>query len=136
MTTSENLCVGSNQTINDNRVTATTSAVSPRGEIMMLIDAVAAQHGVTVADIIGQSRLRVIANARHDAIASVATMCPWLSYPHLGRIFGNRDHSTIMSSLRKRGALRAGGIVGSSATRRTKMLAISSLFDGLAQVLR
>lgn len=67
-----------------------------------IIANVAAQHGVTPADIIGSSRLRTIVRARQDAIAAVASAYPHLSAPALGRAFGDRDHTTILHALRAR----------------------------------
>lgn len=69
-----------------------------------IIAQVAAEHGRTVADILGVSRLRVIVEARHDAIAAVHVAHPKMSLPRLGRIFG-RDHTTILHVLRRKGLL-------------------------------
>lgn len=67
-----------------------------------LISQIAEQHGLTYADIIGPSRSRKVIKARFDAIAAVATARPTMSLNHLGNVF-HRDHTTILSALRKRG---------------------------------
>lgn len=70
-----------------------------------IIAAIAIQHGVTVADILGSSRRRNIVKARHEAMAQVYDRCRVMgerrSLPDLGRIFGGRDHTTCLHALRK-----------------------------------
>jgi chromosomal replication initiator protein len=61
---------------------------------------VAAEHGVTVAEIIGPSRKPKIAYARFHAEAALRalTMANGAppSYPMIGRWLGGRDHTTII----------------------------------------
>ena len=64
-------------------------------ETSSIIARVAAKYGLTPADLAGESRLRRVAYARHEAIWTVRQARPHLSLPALGRIFGGRDHSTI-----------------------------------------
>jgi hypothetical protein len=68
-----------------------------------IIEDVAKAHGVTAKDIIGPSRLRIVMIARCEAIRKVSAEWPWLSYPSLGRLFGRRDHTSIMNHLDKSG---------------------------------
>jgi hypothetical protein len=68
---------------------------------LTLIRLVALKHGVAVADIKGEQRGRPIMAARDHAIALVYTHCRYMSTPQMGRLFGGRDHSTILHSLRK-----------------------------------
>lgn len=64
---------------------------------------VALKHRVTVADLVGESRKRSLIAARDEAIRLVYTHCGPMSTPQLGRLFGSRDHSTVLHSLRKQG---------------------------------
>jgi hypothetical protein len=66
-----------------------------------IISIVAHHHGLTYADVIGPNRARNIIKARDYAIRAVADARPDWSLPHLGRIFGGRDHTTILHSLKK-----------------------------------
>ena len=71
--------------------------------IMALIGRVAAFHGFTTEQMIQQCRKRDRVAARADCIAAVKSSRPHLSLPQLGKIFGGRDHTTILHYLRKRG---------------------------------
>ena len=94
-----------------------------RAEVHQIIREISAATGsdVTVADVMGRSRYQYIVDVRHLAMVEVAKRFPWMSYPQMGRLFGGRDHSTIMHALRKFGALQkrmhggGGGGVGVSA---------------------
>lgn len=61
-----------------------------------IIDRVAAKYGLARRDLIGPNRGRFIAFARQEAMACVRRERGHLSYPTIGRIFGGRDHTTIM----------------------------------------
>jgi chromosomal replication initiation ATPase DnaA len=57
------------------------------------------RHRVTLAGVLGQSRLASVVRARHDLWA----MCRWslgMSYGELGALFGV-DHTTVVSAVRK-----------------------------------
>src|SRR5262249_40450947 len=56
--------------------------------------------GVTIEDIIGQSRARVLVNARQVAMY-LCRMLTDLSLPRIGQAFGGRDHTTVMHAHRK-----------------------------------
>lgn len=80
-------------------------AVSPEPfvpPLRALITEIAEQHGLTYSHIIGPSRSHKVIAARFDAIAAVANARPTMSLNHLGNVF-HRDHTTILSALRKRG---------------------------------
>ena len=81
------------------------STRTPRDVANEIIAKAAQKYDVSAKDILGPARFKTIVAARHEAIADVTQALPWLSYPQLGRIFGNRDHTTIMHALKKRGAL-------------------------------
>lgn len=62
----------------------------------------AREMGLTYAVVVGQSRKRPIVAAR-DLIAweIKTTVKPEISYPELGRLFGGRDHTSVLHSVRK-----------------------------------
>jgi chromosomal replication initiation ATPase DnaA len=68
-----------------------------------LIARVGAWHGYSRSDIVGPRRFRPVVAARFDAIAAVKQAYPTLSLNALGRIFGGRNHATILNALRQRG---------------------------------
>jgi hypothetical protein len=94
-----------------------------RAEVYQIIREISAATGsdVTVADVMGRSRYQYIVDVRHLAMVEVSKRFPWMSYPQMGRLFGGRDHSTVMHALKKFGALQkrmhggGGGGVGVSA---------------------
>jgi chromosomal replication initiation ATPase DnaA len=63
---------------------------------------IAATHGVTLEAMYGPSRARKVAYARFEAWACL--QAHGLSTVRIGRIF-SRDHSTIVSGLKRRRAL-------------------------------
>lgn len=80
-------------------------AITVRAQVEAIIRGIAADAGtgVTVADVMGKSRFREVVAVRHQAMVEVAAAFPWMSYPQMGRAFGNRDHSTVMHALTKLG---------------------------------
>lgn len=80
--------------------------VIPMTPAQKIIHEVAAKYGLKPADIIGKCRARHIIPARDEAIAAVkelkAGKDKWsYSLPVIGRIFGDRDHTSILASLRR-----------------------------------
>lgn len=72
-----------------------------------VIEFVASEYDVTVDDVLSHDRHRSIAEAR-QVCCWLIRMCiePQLSFPEIARLLGNRDHTTIMSSVRKIDRLR------------------------------
>ena len=66
-----------------------------------ILTGVAAAFGFTSADIVGPCQLVPFVRARWAAIAAVHEARPELSLARLGRIFGDRDHTSIRHALRK-----------------------------------
>lgn len=66
-----------------------------------IIARVAAEFGVTVADIIRHDRRPSTLRARFAAIHAVKEANPHLTLPQLGLHFGGRDHTSILNALRK-----------------------------------
>lgn len=63
--------------------------------------AVCAEHfGLTVADITGASRRKELVFARQATMSLCRTLLG-MSYPALGKVFGGKDHSTVLYSIRK-----------------------------------
>ncbi len=80
-------------------------ALTVREEVNRIIRTIAAQAGtyVTVDEVLGKSRQGHVLEVRHRAMVEVYRRFPWMSYPQMGRLF-RRDHSSIMSALRRRKA--------------------------------
>jgi chromosomal replication initiator protein len=77
--------------------------VPPRAQTLSVEDiqrAVCNQFHIRTSDLVGKDRHRTVAFARHVAmyLCKQRLRC---SFPELGRAFGNRDHTTVMSAVRK-----------------------------------
>jgi len=65
-----------------------------------ILKAIASEYGLTIEDLTGQSRKGRVTHARHVAVGLIFEMTK-LSYPAIGRRVGNRDHTTIINSVRQ-----------------------------------
>jgi chromosomal replication initiator protein len=65
-----------------------------------IIAQTAAYFGLTIDDVCGQSRSRVLVNARQIAMYLCRELTE-LSLPKIGQQFGGRDHTTVMHAERK-----------------------------------
>jgi chromosomal replication initiator protein len=71
----------------------------PAAKYGKMLEAVGKAYGVTKDELLSHQRHRLLVEARAH--------CYWLlrkqglSYPHIGRIMGGRDHSTIIYGVRK-----------------------------------
>ena len=65
-----------------------------------IIDLTAEMFGFDVEQIIGGSRRRPLVDARQVAMYVTRNMTD-LSFPDIGKEFGNRDHTTVMHACRK-----------------------------------
>lgn len=63
-------------------------------------DTVAEIFEVEPYKLVGRSRQKPLVHHRHTAIWVVHQCFPYLSRPMIGRLFGNRDHTTIIHALR------------------------------------
>lgn len=70
-----------------------------------IITLVADHFGVSVTDIKGAKRHAHIAQARQVSMYLCKKLLP-VSYPALGRVFGGKDHSTVLYSVKKMEQLR------------------------------
>lgn len=68
-----------------------------------IIAAVAARHGVAPKDILSRDRARFLVAVRRQALGAVRIAKPHLSLPTIGRLVGNRDHTSVIFALRKCG---------------------------------
>ena len=69
----------------------------PVANAKRLVAAVAAEHGVTVNDIMGECRTKGIVEARWEAMRAVKKETGW-STTRIGAFF-HRDHTTVMHAL-------------------------------------
>ncbi|MER9355536.1 hypothetical protein NKI61_19900 [Mesorhizobium sp. M0514] len=74
---------------------------TPRTAAQKIIADIAHNHGLTYADLMRRNRKRRIVMVRDEAMAAVKSAKPCLSLPQLGRLFADRDHTTILSALRR-----------------------------------
>lgn len=78
-----------------------------------IIAQVAAWYGFTHGDLVGKSRTRAIVEARFDAIVAVYDNCTVqgrkMTTTEIGRVFGGRDHTSVIHAFRKRGILAHSG---------------------------
>ncbi len=65
-----------------------------------LLDEIAGQLGFDVADLCGKSRQRPLVTARQIAMYLFRDLTD-LSYPSIARIFGGRDHTTVIHAVEK-----------------------------------
>ena len=66
----------------------------------MILDATATVYGFTVDSICGPSRTRPLVTARQVAMYLVRNLTDY-SYPAIGRVFGGRDHTTVIHAVEK-----------------------------------
>lgn len=88
--------------------------------------------GLDYDEVVGSRRNRPIIAARFALILAVKLEYPNLSLPQIGRIFGGRDHTTILSALRKMG-VEHGAIRGATALRGDEIKAL--WVGGMGQAL-
>lgn len=80
--------------------------VIPRTKAQQIIHDVAQKHGLTYDDLIGHRRYRHIVPARDEAITAVRALAKdgdkWSFSLHVvGRLFGGRDHTSVLTALRR-----------------------------------
>jgi chromosomal replication initiator protein len=66
----------------------------------MILDATAASYGFTVDSLCGPSRTRPLVTARQVAMYLVRNLTDY-SYPAIARVFGGRDHTTVIHAVDK-----------------------------------
>lgn len=93
-----------------------------------ICEQVAAYYDLRAPDLKGQSRQRQVALARQVAMSLCRTHLS-LSLPEIGRFFGGRDHTTVLSSIRKIDEMRESDIGIQTVLSRLE----KSLIEGSAQ---
>jgi chromosomal replication initiator protein len=88
----------------------------------MILDATAKSYGFSVEAIIGPSRTRPLVTARQVAMYLVRDLTDY-SYPAIARVFGGRDHTTVIHAVDK--------ISGQMAQRRQIYDQVSELTQQL-----
>jgi chromosomal replication initiation ATPase DnaA len=63
-----------------------------------ILAAVAAAHTVTVPDMLTQTRISMMAYARHHAVWELRRRRLDLSFPKIARVIGRKDHTTAVHS--------------------------------------
>jgi chromosomal replication initiator protein len=66
----------------------------------MILDATSASYGFSIEAICGPSRTRPLVTARQVAMYLVRNLTDY-SYPAIARVFGNRDHTTVIHAVDK-----------------------------------
>lgn len=79
---------------------ATVGRIGQPLNIRDIIHVTATYYGVSVSSIVGSDRHATIARIRHVAMYLVRKHTRE-SFPEIGRAFGARDHTTIMSAVQK-----------------------------------
>lgn len=62
--------------------------------------AVCEASGLSMSDLLGPWRPRKFARARQMGYALMRSLRPDLSFPAIGRVFGGKDHGTVMSGIK------------------------------------
>lgn len=86
------------------RVDALSRSVGGKPRAKSIIKQVALRHGHTVNDLLGRYRNVNIVLARDEACYRIRTETT-LSYTAIAAVMGNRNHSTIMSAVRRHAEL-------------------------------
>lgn len=72
----------------------------PHPTVSEIMSVVAAHFGRTMIDMVSQRRAREVARPRQVAMYLTIRLTP-MSLPQIGRIFGNRDHTTVIHARRQ-----------------------------------
>jgi len=67
----------------------------------IILDTLNEFPAVSYAQVIGASRTYSIVEARHTCVFAVHKARPDLSLPQIGKLFGGRDHTSILHCIRK-----------------------------------
>lgn len=67
----------------------------------VVADFVAERHGMTFEGLCVSSHRRSLARPRQIAMYAIRQLCPHMSLPHIGRLLGGRDHTTVLHGVRK-----------------------------------
>jgi chromosomal replication initiator protein len=92
-----------------------------------IIAAVAEFYGFSSTDIKGPNRSRPLVTARHVAMFLMRELLPDYSYPMIARVFGDRNHTTVISGVEKiRGQLPNDQVLFTQVTQLKRRLQSST----------
>lgn len=94
------------------------SFATPRQRFNRIISRVAEKHQISVADLLGPSPARRFSHPRQEAMAEVKETFAY-SLPRIGRLFGGRDHTTVLFGIRAHQARVRSQIDEANATGET-----------------
>lgn len=83
-------------------------------------EVVANYYDLRTSDLVGQARQRQVVFARQVAMTTCRSLLS-MSLPEIGRVFGGRDHSTVLSSLRKIEEQKRGDVSLQSALQKIEL---------------
>ncbi len=69
--------------------------------IQRTLESVSRKYGISIEDLKSKKRTDSIAKARHIAIYLIKEIIEEISLSEIGKIFGDRDHTTVIASLKK-----------------------------------
>ena len=96
------------QDMNANREILDLADFEPRKTVLdIVLEVLALNPGITVADLKGRHRRRDVTHVRHLAMYEIYSQRKDMSHPAIGRWFGGRDHTTVLHAVRKIEAMRA-----------------------------
>lgn len=78
---------------------AVPDAPTGRKTMAQVAAPVCAEHGVSLEDVIGPMRFRVITRARQAVMYALVQEKRW-SLPQIGKFLGDRDHTTVLHGYR------------------------------------
>jgi len=89
------------QAIKENLEPAYQAKLAERAQMIGIVKEVAEDFAIPVSEIVGPDRRRWVTDVRHLAMARVYTEAESASLTDIGNLFGGRDHTTILSAIRK-----------------------------------
>lgn len=99
-----------------------------RGDVIRsIIKIVASLYKIKASDLLGPCRRSTTCEARHIAMYAASSLFPAMSTAVLGRLFGNRDHTTILHARKKARNLISSGVVADPLPLLLLQLSKSSL---------
>lgn len=89
------------QAIKENLDLAYQAKLAERAQLIGIVKEVAEDFAIPVSEIVGPDRRRWVTDVRHLAMARVYTEVEDASLADIANLFGGRDHTTILSAIRK-----------------------------------